>query len=429
MEKGNWLQVALACLAAGTLARAEEQVVVLGSPQATNDPAVAEAVVAMSVSTNLVQEQAEAAEAQEVAEIVRKSEEKARKEAAPPPGDPWDAFAPPIDTEYDWLQLTSGEWLKGDFKVMYDYELEFDSDELDLQKFDFDDVRQLRTRAMKTVFAEGEGGRRDTYVLRGLLTIKDDQVLLTRSEHQVELPRSRVISIAGGRERERDYWSGMASIGINMRGGNTETLDTTVQGRLERRTARTRLYAGYLANYSASKEEETSNNHRVNSHLDRFLTSRFYAQIYAAEYYRDPFANIRNQYSAGTGCGYDFIHNVRTDWTVGTGIGYQMIEYDSVEAGRDNDNSSPFLAAGTRLDHEVNNGLDLLYEYSLRWLNRDNGLYTHHMIGTLSFDLLSDLDLDISLIWDRIEEPQPRSDGTVPKKDDYQLVFGLTYDF
>ena len=44
---------------------------------------------------------------------------------------PWAPPPPPPD-EFDWIQLTSGEWLKGDFKVMYDYVIEFDSDELDL---------------------------------------------------------------------------------------------------------------------------------------------------------------------------------------------------------------------------------------------------------------------------------------------------------
>ncbi|MGB3648817.1 MAG: hypothetical protein WA992_09825, partial [Desulfobulbales bacterium] len=47
----------------------------------------------------------------------------------------WDKFVPPPDDKFDWIQLTNGEWLKGEFKVLYDYEVEFDSDELDLQTF------------------------------------------------------------------------------------------------------------------------------------------------------------------------------------------------------------------------------------------------------------------------------------------------------
>lgn len=51
--------------------------------------------------------------------------------------DAWKAFEPPPDSKYDWIQLDSGEWLKGDLKVMYDQSLEFDSDKMDDQSFDF----------------------------------------------------------------------------------------------------------------------------------------------------------------------------------------------------------------------------------------------------------------------------------------------------
>ncbi len=58
----------------------------------------------------------------------------------------------------------------------------------------------------------------------------------------------------------------------------------------------------------------------------------------------------------------------------------------------------------------------------------DNGQYTHHMLSTLSFDLINDLDLDVTAIWDRIQKPQADADGVVPKQDDSQLIFSLAYD-
>ena len=51
----------------------------------------------------------------------------------------WEAFYPPPDTEFDWIQLASGEWLKGELKTVYDYQMEFDSDELGLLKIDLED--------------------------------------------------------------------------------------------------------------------------------------------------------------------------------------------------------------------------------------------------------------------------------------------------
>ena len=38
---------------------------------------------------------------------------------------PWQPPAPPPD-EFDWIQLTSEEWLKGELKVLYEEKLEFD---------------------------------------------------------------------------------------------------------------------------------------------------------------------------------------------------------------------------------------------------------------------------------------------------------------
>ena len=50
--------------------------------------------------------------------------------------DAWDRFVPPPDNRFDWIQLKSGEWLKGDLKAMYNYSLEFESDELDRLELD-----------------------------------------------------------------------------------------------------------------------------------------------------------------------------------------------------------------------------------------------------------------------------------------------------
>lgn len=430
------MKILLCGLLAAGMAFAEDAVEATKSVKAveiveTND---VKAVEAMAVEEGEeTSEATKVAEAEEVAEIARQAEEKEAVKA-PKDVDPWEAFVPPIDSDFDWIQLTSGEWLKGDLKVLYDYTLEFDSDELDLLEFDFEDVKQLRTRGMKTLFVEGENGPRDTSVLRGVLVIKGDQVTLLRSEHEVSIPRERVISIAGGKQRERDYWSGSASIGINARGGNTETADTTVMANLKRRTAATRFNTDYLANYSSTtiggtNSTETANNQRLTGFYDRFLTSKLYWQVLAGEYYRDPFTNIDGQYSIAMGGGYEMVHTSKTEWGFNIGTGYQEQKFVSVEVDKDDSARSPFITAGTLFDHEVSGSIDYLFDYSLRVLNEDNGQYTHHMLTKLSFDLIKDFDLDISLIWDRIEKPQAAADGTVPKQDDYQLIVSLAYDF
>lgn len=53
-----------------------------------------------------------------------------------PPSAPRDKF--------DWILLTSGEWLKGKLERLYKRKLEFDSDKLGLLEFDWKDVKQVR---------------------------------------------------------------------------------------------------------------------------------------------------------------------------------------------------------------------------------------------------------------------------------------------
>lgn len=353
----------------------------------------------------------------------------------------WEAFVPPPDNTFDWVQMNSGEWLKGEIKVMYSYMLEFDSDELDLLELDMDDVKQIRSAGRQRILVES--GRRDSEVFSGKLHVDGENVLLINNDEIQEFKRHNLVSIAGGAQRERDNWSGSFSVGITGRAGNTETLDVNTMANIKRRTAVTRLNLNYIANYSETQtadaatglktKEETANNQRLNGYVDWFLTSRFYWQVLNAEYYRDSFVNIGNQYSLSSGVGYDLARTSKTEWTVNAGAGYQETRFDSVVPPESERSQSPFGTVGTRFDIELSGDLDFLYDYSARFLDSDNGAYTHHMLTTLSYELIADLDIDISLIWDRIKSPTPSDDGTgtpvVPERDDYQLVVGIGYSF
>lgn len=357
----------------------------------------------------------------------------------------WDDFAPPPDKKFDWVQMNSGEWLKGEIKVMYSFMLEFDSDELDLLELDMEDVKQIRSAGNQRILVET--GRRDTEVMQGKLVVDGEKVQLTKKDGTVvDIKRVDLVSIAGGSTSEWDNWSGNISFGLTLRGGNTETADLNNSINIRRRTAMTRLNVDYLATYSEAAAidsttgekttAETANNQRLNGYFDWFLTSRLYWQILNAEWYRDPFVNIANQYSLSTAVGYDFIRTSRTEWTFNVGAGYQETQFDSVQAGEDDKSDSPFGTIGTRLDHEISGDLDFLFDYSARFLNQNSGTYTHHLVTTLSYELIADLDIDLSFIWDRIEDPTPIETDpgpppvlSTPEQDDYQIIVSIAYDF
>ena len=95
--------------------------------------------------------------------------------------------------KFDWIQLTSGEWLKGELKVVYEDKMEFDSDELGLLKLDREDIKQVLAHQFFSVRFE-----RPTTTVVGMLKVVDDKVFVNTEKDILEFDRSRLVSIAPG---------------------------------------------------------------------------------------------------------------------------------------------------------------------------------------------------------------------------------------
>lgn len=337
------------------------------------------------------------------------------------PGLPDLSWVPPAD-RYDWVQLKSGEWLKGRIKALQDRQLEFDSEELELQTFDWEDIRQLRSpRYLDLLFLDGKK-------VSGPVTITPDEVKVGGVAAQT-YPRYQLLGLTPGGSRELNYWSGKASIGLTLREGNTRSLDYTAQVRLQRRTPGTRLSLDYLGNFSRVDDVESANNHRVNSEFDIWLSQRFYLVLPSVEYYRDPFQNLEDRVTAGGGVGYDLVDRPKLDWNITTGPAYQQTWFSSTQPGEPGSKGSAVLTFGSRFDWDITQRIELILEYRGVFTSREAGETTHHAVGTLSLELTKRLDLDVSFIWDRISNPKVGADGVQPKPDDYRLVVGVGLDF
>jgi len=341
----------------------------------------------------------------------------------------WDKFVPPRDEKFDWIQLTSGEWLKGELLVMYNYSLEFDSDELELQKFDWEDIKQIRSAGYQSLLIERENQEGPPIMVLGELNMVGDKVRLSANDETLEFGRKRIVSIAKSSTKGVDLWDGNVSLGLNIRSGNSDTFDSSLTAIAKRRTAGSRIVFDYVGNFSESESQQTSNNHRLNGYYDLFITKKYFQRPVFGEYYRDQFKNIKNQVTAGTAFGYQIIRNSKTEWEVSGGVGVLYKQFDSVEAGEDSENTSPSLGLGTRYDTDVTSWLEYLFDFNFQIVDKQSGSYLHHLITTLESDFVSDLDIDISFVWDRVQNPQPTSDGTVPEKDDFQLIVGIGYEF
>ena len=331
------------------------------------------------------------------------------------------SWVPPADG-FDWIQLKSGEWLKGRLKAMQDRKLEFDSEELELLTFDWKDIRQLRSPRIHELLFEKEGE------LSGPIVVTPHEVTVGHLAPET-FPRIDLLSIAPGGARERNHWSGKLSLGLTLHSGNTTSVDYNAQMTLQRRTPSTRLAIDYLGNINSLDDETTANNHRVNAEFDLWLSRRLYLIVPLAEYFKDPFQNIANRFTLGVGVGYYIFDRPGLSWNVSSGPAYQKTWFESVQAGEPTESAAGALTFGSEFDWEITHRVDLILEYRGQYTRKDVGETFHHGVATLEVELTKRFDLDVSFIWDRVQNPQAESGGDVPKQDDFRLILGLGLRF
>ena len=334
----------------------------------------------------------------------------------------------PAAKEFDWVQLTSGEWLKGEIKSMYSESLEFDSDKLDLLTIDWDDVKYLKSYRPSSVNIEFREP------VTGSLQVSGDVVTVTTGEQVQEFDRIELVSLTPAGSSELDLWTIKFTLSLNVKSGNTDQIDYTAKLNAKRRTAKTRFQLDYIGNISKVNDDqdnltETVNNHRINAGLDVYATRYFFYQPVFGEYYRDPFQNIDQRITLGVGVGYTIIDTGGYEWSVNGGPAFVTTKYLSVQSGEDKRIDVAALVFGTNFDAEVTETLDFIFKYNIQASKKDAGGYTHHMIATFESELTGHLDFDLSLIWDRISEPRKDDLGVEPEQDDYRLLVGVTYTY
>lgn len=334
----------------------------------------------------------------------------------------------PAAKEFDWVQLTSGEWLKGEIKSMYNDSLEFDSDKLDLLTIDWPDVKYLKSYRPSSINIENHTP------VTGSLQISGDKITITDGEDVQEFARHDLISLTPSGEKEADLWALKLTLGLNVRSGNTNQLDYNSKFSAKRRTAKTRFVLDYIGNISQTGSGsadlvETVNNNRVSGSHNIYATRYFFYTPVFAEYFRDKFQNINQRITVGVGLGYTLFDSSRFEWHVSGGPAFLTTKYDSVLPGEAQTINTSALVLGTDFETELTSALDFIFKYNLQASEKKAGGYTHSMIATLESEITGSLDFDISLIWDRISQPAVDENGVAPESDDYRLTFGVTYTY
>jgi hypothetical protein len=334
-------------------------------------------------------------------------------------------WVPPVvgHDHADWVQLKSGEWLRGELKYVQDKEVLFDSDELDEQMLKLKDVRQLYpTHRMYTQFE-------DQKPVYGNVMISNDVVMVSGPE-AVSEPRELLTGITpGGGKMGRRNWMGKASTGVSMQSGNNSQTTVNTSAELARRTPSTRLLLDYLGNYSQANGVENANNNRVNLNYDIRLYRDLFVRPVQFEYYMDPLANISCRLTGGVGAGYDIFDRDNLDWMVSAGPGYEYTRFETVEPGQDDTSSTPAVVLQSNFDYDITRRLTLIQTMQCTFTKPEAGKYTHHAVTTLEFEIKRHLNLDVSFVWDYLENPQARSDGSTPLKSDRYLTIGFGVRF
>jgi putative salt-induced outer membrane protein YdiY len=337
--------------------------------------------------------------------------------------DDWQPPAPTGEDGFDWIQLKSGEWLKGRIKSLQDEKLEFDSEELDLLSFDWDKIRTVRSPRLVSVRIE------KLKPVDGAILVTTNQVQIMTKAATNAYPRAELLAITPTGNREVDKWTGKVSVGVSFRAGNTHETDVDVFTSVQRRTPDTRLALEYSGNYGKVNGEEVEQNHRFKGQFDYFLSRRLFVRVPDIEYFRDPLQNLNHRLTLGAGVGYDLIKTPKSEWNITISPSYQRNWFDSVPAGEDSNASSAALVLSTKFDTELTQRLDWIFEYRGQLSRKETGNDTHYARTALEFEIHKRLKLDLSFEWERIGNPQTESGGGQPTPDDFRLITSLGVDF
>lgn len=348
-------------------------------------------------------------------------------DAAEPPKqgekDKWKPPPPPSD-DHDWIRMKSGEWLKGEIKVMREGTLEFDSDEFDDQEIDWDDVAELRSprKTNKMLFSDDE-------IVEGTLLIQDEKVVVGTADGPQQFARDGLRTIIPADAGEWGFWSGKLSLGLTARSGNTNQVDMTSHLLLRRGTPLTRFATEYGSTFGSVEGEETVNAQRANTSFDYFLTRSFFLTPVWIDYFRDPLQNIEYRITPGAGLGYRIFDAGDLQWDVGIAGAYRYTRFASVTVGEEEIDRSGAAVVGTRFETDITSAVDLTLDYSLQVGVPDIEETNMHARLAFEIELTSVLDLDVALVWERVGNPRPDGAGNVPEEDDLRITIGLGVDF
>ena len=331
------------------------------------------------------------------------------------------AYTIDFGDEKDWVRLASGEWLRGNIERMRDGAMEFNSDEIKLITYDWKKVKELHSpRANSYNFSDGTD-------LVGPAMINEEFVVVATVDGMVTRPRSELSAIIEHTRRERNYWSTILQVGLTANAGNTENLTFNAYWQLVREDTFTRASLTYNGTFGTAARAEVANRHLAGVGVDIFVHPIVYVKALTGQLLYDKFQNIRLRAAPATGVGFHLITTYVVNWDFEFApAGYQYLSLLDPAATVENPQNDGYMMFRMFADLDFTDDIQLLLEWRTNLVYTTIGNTNH--LGSLDFTVrvTTLLHTNMSFLYLRTEQPFPRSDGTVPKQNDYQIVFGIS---
>lgn len=328
----------------------------------------------------------------------------------------------PLDDGADWVQVVSGEWLRGEILRVREDGLDFDSDEFDERKIDFSDVKRLISSRPLAILTE------DGRVFRGTVSA-DEKFIWVTGGKTVQLDRGEVLSLLPLDGDSTTTWTGKLSLGAIIRSGNTDQVDYSAFAEAIRETTRTRWANSYTGVISDVNDTEVANSHRIGSTYDVFLTKRLFVTVPRLDVFRDTFQNIALRVTPAALVGYEVVDAADHTWSLSLGPAYQYQRFDSKPVDGETTDGTAAAALTSTYSWDITSDIELDFNYGITAPLPETDEFNHNFVIRLSVELLGDLDLNVDFIWDRVNKPQRDGDGNLPEQDDYRTTLGLGWDF
>lgn len=337
------------------------------------------------------------------------------------------------DTD-DWIEINTGEWLRGDLRSLrpkgleVGLNLEFYSKNLDDLTFSWADIIGVHSPKTKSYTFKGK------IAVAGKAMITREEVIIDTEDGVKSYPRSDLLAISEGPPRERTWWSTRLSLGLSANAGNTNQGSLTTQWSLTRTDGHSLVGIKYQGTVAYADHEINVNRHLAEFDSAIFLWDRFYLIPIAGQLLYDAFQNIKMRATPGAGAGVHLFNKTRKrrhhanqfEWDLQSGLGYQYLGFISAPTGVANPQNDGFVVFRTYWKLEfLNDNLELTVDWRTNLVYTTFGSTNHTGTADFSVDITDRFAFELSFLFLRTREPEPRSDGTVPKQNDYQVVASI----